>query len=467
MKTTIKTVFLCFMLVFSFQRGIAQQLGNKKNDKTIQQDSKPGKDPHIPYNPEDFKNSTYYKAQHGAFGFKQVPSADPKALKFAWRAPNLNCNNVGMEDTTFANWSGYYGINDTLGVTWTSGFLSAGINANCSNVNACHTLMDIPPGNNNPALGPLVGYDSIAINTITGLADIPFVAPGGGHVSARLGNYVVIGTVPSGNGQKIQRLDYTMTVTANTSEFNYQYAVVLNLPPSGHLRSEMPYFQITLLDSAGGVLSSTPCNSYHITADSAATDHSFLPYNGGSANASGYYKKWTAVSIDLTPYFGRTITIDFKSADCSRGGHYGYAYVDATCDALRPINGMCPGDSVALLVAPSGYNNYQWFDTLGHAIPAPLGTKDSLLILHGHPGNVYTLNMISHAGCLTVLKDTLRYTNISANSVTSGKTCYWGHTGTATVIPQGGVYGYRYSWNPPAGDTTATITGLLPGTYTV
>ncbi|HXC04644.1 MAG TPA: gliding motility-associated C-terminal domain-containing protein, partial [Bacteroidia bacterium] len=37
----------------------------------------------------------------------------------------------------------------------------------------------------------------------------------------------------------------------------------------------------------------------------------------------------------------------------------------------------------------------------------------------------------------------------------------------ATVIPQGGVYGYTYRWNPPLGDTTQTITGLAPGTYTV
>jgi gliding motility-associated-like protein len=229
----------------------------------------------------------------------------------------------------------------------------------------------------------------------------------------------------------------------------------------------MPFFQITLLDSAGGVLSSTPRNSYYITADSAAFDPSFHPYNGGSSNASGYYKKWTAVSIDLTPYFGRTITIDFKSADCSRGGHYGYAYIDASCDALRPVTGMCPGDSVALLVAPSGYNFYQWYDTLGHVIPAPLGNKDSLLILHGHPGNVYTVHMISAAGCLTVLTDTLRYSHISANGITSTKTCFMGHTGTATVIPQGGVYGYTYRWNPPLGDTTQTITGLAPGTYTV
>ena len=42
------------------------------------------------------------------------------------------------------------------------------------------------------------------------------------------------------------------------------------------------------------------------------------------------------------------------------------------------------------------------------------------------------------------------------------------NNGSATVTPAGGTPGYTYDWNgTPAGDGTATITGLVAGTYTV
>jgi gliding motility-associated-like protein len=373
---------------------------------------------------------------------------------------NNNCNNIGFEDSTFNNWTGATGTNINPAPTvWNPGLMSIK-NAAEPNAGSEQTILTIPPVNNNPALGPIIGYDVNAINTITGLADIPYLAPGGGKVSIRLGN--------SDANTQTEKLDYSITVSPQQTELNYKYAVVLNNATNSHTSVQQPYFHILLLDSAGRQLGgATSCNEYSVAADSAASNPSlgFLPYNAGGG-VSGFYKKWTNVSVDLSPYMGRTITVEFVTAACTFTVHYGYAYIDASCGQLRPITGMCPGDSVALLVAPVGYASYQWLDTLGHPIPAPLGTNDSLLISHGHPGNIYSVQMLSFGGCPTTLRDTLQYSKISALGTTSTNTCFMGHTGTASVVASGGVFGYAYKWTP-CGDTTQTAHNLPPGTYTV
>jgi gliding motility-associated-like protein len=414
-----------------------------------------------------------YISSHGGFQPRLDPTIhykDPKGLKTKPKPTGIigNCNNVGFEDTTFLNWradtSTIQGNNTPLPTVWNVGFATNGKNAKENDPKARHTLLTIPALNNNPANGPIVGYDTIAMNTTTGLADIPLVAPLSGHVSCRLGN--------SNTGSQTERLRYSVVVGPTTTEFNYQYAVVLNYGTSNaHTTVTQPYFQIRLTDSIGTPIGNN-CSSYFVTADSAGKDPNFYPMtlqindpNTGQPG-TGYYKKWTNVSIDLTPYMGRTVIVEFITADCSKGGHFGYAYIDATCGALRPITGFCPGDSIALLVAPTGYASYQWYDTLGLPIPAPKGTKDSLLIFKGHPGNVYTVKIISFSGCPTTLVDTLKYSKITAQSTSSTPTCFMGHTGTASVVAAGGVFGYNYSWSPVPGNT-ATITGLVPGTYTV
>ncbi|HXC05765.1 MAG TPA: hypothetical protein VNZ86_13480, partial [Bacteroidia bacterium] len=77
MKTPFKTVIICMFLTCTALVLKAQQKGPGKHQQTSVADPNAGKDDYVPYTPEDFKKSTYYKAQHGGFGFNQVPSKDP------------------------------------------------------------------------------------------------------------------------------------------------------------------------------------------------------------------------------------------------------------------------------------------------------------------------------------------------------------------------------------------------------
>src|SRR5437763_225605 len=46
------------------------------------------------------------------------------------------------------------------------------------------------------------------------------------------------------------------------------------------------------------------------------------------------YKDWSCAKIDLSKMVKQQVTIEFVTADCGWGGHWGYAYVDNFC-------GMC------------------------------------------------------------------------------------------------------------------------------
>ena len=44
-----------------------------------------------------------------------------------------------------------------------------------------------------------------------------------------------------------------------------------------------------------------------------------------------WYKNWTAVKTDFSDYIGQQVTLKFCTADCGKGGHYAYAYIDVSC----------------------------------------------------------------------------------------------------------------------------------------
>lgn len=55
----------------------------------------------------------------------------------------------------------------------------------------------------------------------------------------------------------------------------------------------------------------------------------------------------------------------------------------------------------------------------------------------------------------------------TANAAPVDVTCNGEDDGSATVTVTGGTPGYTYTWNDPAAQTSATATGLTPGTYNV
>ena len=173
----------------------------------------------------------------------------------------------------------------------------------------------------------------------------PMVFPGGGGTSLMIGDAM-------GTGNGAAKIRQTFLVDAGSAAFSYSYAVVLN--DAGHTTSEQPYFKVNMFDAGGNPI---VCADYSVVAPtSSGSDPDFISYPGG------FYSDWRTAFAPLDTYIGQNVTIEFLVGDCSQGGHYGYAYLDASCDPLQIIPSqtvICGGQPVTL-TAPAGATSYAW-----------------------------------------------------------------------------------------------------------
>jgi hypothetical protein len=122
--------------------------------------------------------------------------------------------------------------------------------------------------------------------------------------------------------------------------FTYKYSVIFE--QAGHSPSDQPKFDLRILNAANQVIDQT-CGQYSV----------YEQPGGGFVNCSFYrYRPWTTVGLDLSPYMGQTITLEFTTYDCALGGHFGYAYIAASCGPLELDISYCPGSNSAILEAP-------------------------------------------------------------------------------------------------------------------
>jgi gliding motility-associated-like protein len=286
------------------------------------------------------------------------------------------CTNADFESGTFQNWTGQTG--ECCGInTPTNGLATAPMNSP-ANIGQ-HVIMS---GN---------GIDPFSCG------DIPVVAPGSTY-SARLGN--------SDSWYGAERLRYTFNITPDNTLIIYKYAVVLE--DAGHPASDQPRFEAKLLNQNGQTI---PCTYYYVAAGPGS----------GFQNCGGVqYKTWTTIGVDVTPYIGQTVTLDFATGDCGQGAHYGYAYVDAGCAPFVIDSRYCEvqnGLNIAVLTAPAGFQSYLWSNG---------GTGSTNIVINPQQGQVITCQITSVNGCIANLQATLTPSDVTASyipeSVCSGDT---------------------------------------------
>lgn len=235
-------------------------------------------------------------------------------------------------------------------------------------------------------------------NGIDNCTDLPVVAPGGGNYSLALNDNT--------SGGKLQDIKYTFGVTPGNAHFTIRYMVVLQ--SGGHAPSDQPYYMCRMLDASNNVVPGTLNASTAGPGWGAAT---------ATVCAGAEYQGWKTNCFDLTAYMGQNVTFEFQVSDCNAGGHFGYAYLDASC--LGGSTGslttyMCAGSTTQEIVAPAGYTNYQWFGPNNHnPIAGPNGTNDTLMITNGQVGDVYYLkdSTTTPNGCYGTDSATLQITN--------------------------------------------------------
>ncbi|HTF03755.1 MAG TPA: hypothetical protein VK826_07000, partial [Bacteroidia bacterium] len=229
-----------------------------------------------------------------------------------------SCNNQDFEDSTFTNWSAATGLN-TNGIlqpiTWTSGVVSNGNNAACTDVAARHTILTVN------------GLDPTVTDPLTLLPDtqMTLLAPNGGVASVRLGN--------SNINYEAEKLVLPYTVTSSNTWFQFQYASVMQDP--GHQWHEQPFFMVNVYDQTMTAIPSL--------CDTIWAGDITVPYLISGNDPYLLYRRWTPLSIDLSAFVGTNVTIEFVNADCVFSGHFGYTYIDVSCFGSA-IPNVWPGD---------------------------------------------------------------------------------------------------------------------------
>lgn len=277
------------------------------------------------------------------------------SVNFSGITVQPSCTNMNFNS---GNLSGWYGTTGRA-ITGATGAITPTYNA--TNLGIVTNQQTIMTGGNDPCAG------------------FPRVDPTGGPFSVRLGN--------NGTGANAEQLLQTFSVNPSNSSFTYRYAVVFEDP--GHSSEEQPFFRALLRDQNGEII---PCSDFIVSA--AAN----LPGFFDSPTCAGVrYKPWSTVNVDLTNYLGQNVTVEFTTGDCSQGGHYGYAYIDANCapSILAELGDtICPGESTTLN-APTGYQNYSW---------SPGGSTAQSITVSPSNTTTYTLNLTAFNGCTSTFQ---------------------------------------------------------------
>src|SRR5690606_15417991 len=168
------------------------------------------------------------------------------------------------------------------------------------------------------------------------------------------------------------------------------YAVILEDP--SHSPAEQPRFEIRVFDENGD---SDPCGLYNVYAQE--NNDGFVSITN-QFGAYVHYRDWTTVGMDLSDLIGQTVTIEFSTGDCSQGGHYGYAYIDAYCSPLQLTSDFCPGLATTTLSAPVGFESYLW--STGE-------TTETIVVDNPVTGQEISCVLTSVTGCTVTLTSVL------------------------------------------------------------
>ena len=276
------------------------------------------------------------------------------------------------------------------------------------------------------------------------------------------------------NSYNADAASYNIAVPGtSTYSLIYQYAAVLEDP--AHTPTHQPVFEVQAIDSATGT----------VFFDSIIVDPT-PGFTMSTVYSGAWYKAWTNVSVDLSAYAGKTVTMKFYAAACSDGGHWGYAYID--------VAGMFETSTTLALHAPSvtlggpaGYAAYKWTDAATFAmsygttktvtLPAPtVKTKYALILTpaagHGTVDTVYkTVDITSTLGASS-LSGATGFT-INPNPTSGAVNIQWSNqpTGNAdlkiTDVTGRVVSQSVLNMNAASGEHQLNLNGLANGTYFV
>jgi len=259
--------------------------------------------------------------------------------------PSITCpNNITFENGNFSNWNAFTGTTKCLSSRNNVALSSSGF------INNRHTL-----------LGKSANLDPYGL--------FPISPQDGSNYCVKLGNAI--------NGAQAESISYNISVPQNATNFNitYRYAVVFQDP--SHAICEQPRFTARLVDPVTG--ESLPCGNFEHVSTSGMPG-----FFNSRIDPIVKCKPWAKAFINLSQYAGRNLRLEFITVDCTRGGHWGYAYIDVdnNCSLTADVTYDCDPPNITLLNGPPGFQEYKWWDS---SFSKVLGSTEDLLLNPGKP----------------------------------------------------------------------------------
>jgi gliding motility-associated-like protein len=237
--------------------------------------------------------------------------------------------NIDFEEGTFSGWNCFTGLATSI-----NGQNQIFLNASTPVQNR-HSMMSLVPGNGADPYG-----------------DFPINCPNGSGHSIKLGNDMV--------DSEAEAVSYIFNIPPNANFYSivYNYALVLEDTRNSHplhARPRMETRVINLTDNSQLI----SCSSLTFIGDSTIAG-----FYQSSIREGIVCKDWSAITINLNGYAGKTIELKFISADCTFGAHFGYAYIDVNTGCGNPVYGTthCGGVDTLNLTAPAGFDTYTWYN---------------------------------------------------------------------------------------------------------
>lgn len=173
--------------------------------------------------------------------------------------------------------------------------------------------------------------------------------------------------------------------------------------------------------------------------------YSYYWYPGGSTNAT---------NTGLCPGYYTVVVQDSFHDTAFASVLIGPASISVT---MSSTNSACSGNTgTASANVTGGASPYTYLWTPGGGTTATIT---------GLSSGVYSVSVTDANGCNSMDSVYVGQNHLWDSTYTTGTTCA-GNDGTAQVSPFFGTSPYTYSW-APGGQTTATVTGLTAGSYTV
>ncbi|MBI4648058.1 MAG: hypothetical protein HY738_16105, partial [Bacteroidia bacterium] len=196
------------------------------------------------------------------------------------------------------------------------------------------------------------------------------------------------------------------------------------------------------------------------TANVAVTSGGTAPFTylwsgGGGTNAAASNLCAGTYTVTVTDANNCTNTASVIISQPAAALSVTLSSTNVTC------NGQCNGTATATPAGGTAPYTYVWND------PAPAQSTQTATALC--PGN-FTVTVTDANSCTTTSTMLITQPPVLTAGITAqtNVSCNGGNNGNATVTAGGGTAPYTYIWNDPApAQSTATVTGLTAGTWTV